>query len=301
MGSTLAYTLALSGMVREIVLIDKASELAEGEAMDISHAVASKAPVSILPGGLKNTAGAAVTVIAAGVAQKAGENRPALLQRNVEVLREIIPEVVRANPEGIILVATNPVDAATIAALRLSGLPSSKVFGSGTVLDTARLRTVLSVRYGIDARNVHAYVLGEHGDSEFVAWSSATVANMPLGEYSRLTGMPYSVKEREAIEAQVRNAAYEIIRRKGATNFAIAASMLRIIEAIVRDEASILTVSALVDGPYGLHGVCLSLPAVVDRSGIRQVVPISLSEDEMSYLRRSAEAVGKMAAGAQIF
>jgi len=300
-GSTLAYTLALSGMVREIVLIDKASELAEGEAMDISHAVASKAPVSILPGGLKNTAGAAVTVIAAGVAQKAGENRPALLQRNVEVLREIIPEVVRANPEGIILVATNPVDAATIAALRLSGLPSSKVFGSGTVLDTARLRTVLSVRYGIDARNVHAYVLGEHGDSEFVAWSSATVANMPLGEYSRLTGMPYSVKEREAIEAQVRNAAYEIIRRKGATNFAIAASMLRIIEAIVRDEASILTVSALVDGPYGLHGVCLSLPAVVDRSGIRQVVPISLSEDEMSYLRRSAEAVGKMAAGAQIF
>src|SRR3569832_32347 len=299
-GSTFAYKLALTGKVREIVLIDKESGHAEGEAMDISHAVASKAPDSIVPGGLADTSGAAVTEIAAGVAQKAGENRPAQLQRYIEVLRGSIPDVVRANPDGILLFATNPVDAATFAALRLSGLPSSTVFGSGTVLDTARLRTVLSLRYGIDARNIHAYVLGEHGDSEFVAWSSAAVANMPLGEYSRLTGMPYSVKERETVEAQVRNAAYEIIRRKGATNFAIATSMMRIIEAIIRDEASILTVSALVDGPYGLHGVWLSLPASVDRSGIRQVMPIALSEDEMSCLRRSAEAVEKMVASAGI-
>lgn len=298
-GSTFAYTLALSGMVREIVLIDKESGHAEGEAMDISHAVASHAPVSIVSGGLADTAGAAVTVIAAGVAQKTGEKRPALLQRNIEELRGIVPEVVRANPDGMILVATNPVDATTFAALRLSGLPPSRVFGSGTVLDSARLRTALSVHYGIDARNIHAYVLGEHGDSEFVAWSTAAIANMPLGEYCRLAGMPYPV-EREAVEEQVRNAAYEIIRRKGATNFAIATAMTRIIEAIVRDEASVLTVSALVDGHYGLHDVCLSLPAIMDRSGIRQVIPITLSEDEMSCLRRSAGAVAKMVAGAGI-
>src|SRR3569833_1651899 len=213
-------------MVREIVLIDKESGHAEGEAMDISHAVASKAPVSIVPGGLADTSGAAVTVIAAGVAQKAGEKRPALLQRNIEVLRGIIPDVVRANPDGILLIATNPVDAATFAALRLSGLPSSPVFGSGSLLDTARLLTVLSLRYCIDARNTHAKQKGEHGDSEFVAWSSAAVANMPLGEYSRLTGMPYSVKERETVEAQVCFVAFVFFWRLGASFFAFATSLL---------------------------------------------------------------------------
>ena len=290
-GSTLAYTLASSGVVREIVVIDANRARAEGEAMDIAHAVPFYAPVSVSPGSLADAAGAAVTVIAAGAAQREGESRPALLRRDVEVLRGIVAEGVRANPQGLLVVATNPVDALTFAALRLSGLPPAKVFGSGTVLDTARLRAELSAHYGVDARNVHAYVLGEHGDSELVAWSAASLANVPLHEYCRLTGMSCSSDDMTDIAARVRDAAYEIIRRKGATNFAIAAALTRIVEAVVRDQSSVLTVSTLVDGHYGIHGVCLSLPAIVDRSGIRRVLPIPLSEEEIARLRRSADAV----------
>lgn len=290
-GSTFAYALAASSVVREIVVIDADRSRAEGEAMDIAHAVPFYAPVSVRPGGLADAAGAAVTVIAAGAAQREGESRLALLARNVEVLRGIVTEVVRVNPEGQLLVATNPVDALTFAALRLSGLPPAKVFGSGTVLDTARLRAELAAHYCVDARNVHAYVLGEHGDSEFVAWSAASLANVHLQEYCRLTGMSCTTQNMADIAVQVRDAAYEIIRRKGATNFAIAAALTRIIEAVVRDQASVLTVSTLVDGHYGIQGVCLSLPAIVDRSGIRRVLPIPLSEDEIGSLRRSADAV----------
>ena len=290
-GSTLAYTLASSGVVREVVVIDANRERAEGEAMDIAHAVPFYAPVSVKPGGLADAAGAVVTVIAAGAAQREDESRPELLARNVEVLRGIVTEVVRANPDGLLLMATNPVDALTFAALRLSGLPPAKVFGSGTVLDTARLRAELAAHYGVDARNVHAYVLGEHGDSELVAWSGASLANVQLHEYCRLTGMSCTGEDMATIAARVRDAAYEIIRRKGATNFAIAAALTRIIEAVVRDQASVLTVSTLIDGHYGIRGVCLSLPAIVDRSGIRRVLPIPLSEKEVAGLRHSADAV----------
>jgi L-lactate dehydrogenase len=290
-GSTLAYTLAASGLVREIVVIDRDRERAEGEAMDIAHAVPFYAPVAVRPGGFADTGGVAVTVIAAGAAQREGETRPALLRRNVDVLREIVAEVVRANPGGMLVIATNPVDALTFAALRLSGLPAARVFGSGTMLDTARLRAELSTHYGVDARNVHAYVLGEHGDTELVAWSTASLANVPLREYCRLTGMSCTTENMAAIGTRVRDAAYEIIRRKGATNFAIAAALTRIIEAVVRDQGSVLTVSTLVEGYYGIDGVCLSLPSIVDRSGIRRVLPIPLSEEELRRLRDSAAAV----------
>ncbi|OGB26907.1 MAG: L-lactate dehydrogenase [Burkholderiales bacterium RIFCSPLOWO2_02_FULL_57_36] len=293
-GSTTAYTLATSGVAREIVLIDADRNRAEGEAMDIAHSVSFHAPVTVTAGGLANAAGAAVTVIAAGAAQREGETRPALLQRNLEAMRGIVAEVVRANPEGILLIATNPVDALTFAALRLSGLPPSRVFGSGTVLDTARLRAELAAHYRIDARNVHAYVLGEHGDSELVAWSAATVANVHIGEYCRLSGMSCTTEDMAAIGMRVRDAAYEVIRRKGATNFAIAAALTRIVEAVVRDQASVLTVSTLVEGYYGVHGVCLSLPAIIDRSGIRRVMPVPLSDDEVAQLLNSAEAVRGM-------
>jgi len=299
-GSTLAYTLATSGMVRELVLIDADRGRAEGEAMDIAHAVTFHAPVTVAAGSLADAAGAAVTVIAAGSAQREGESRPALLQRNVAVLRSVVADVMRANPEGLLLIATNPVDALTFAALRLSGLPPSRVLGSGTVLDTARLRAELSAHYGIDARNVHAYVLGEHGDSEVVAWSAASLANVQIREFCRLAGMSCTPEDRSAIGTRVRNAAYEIIRRKGATNFAIAAALTRIIEAVLRDEASVLTVSTLVDGHYGIHGVCLSLPAIVDRSGIRRVLPVPLSNEEMAGLLNSAAAVRAMLAGAEL-
>lgn len=295
-GSTLAYTLAASGLVRKIVLIDRDRNRAEGEAMDIAHAATLRMPVSIDAADLAGVAGAAVTVIAAGAAQRPGEGRPALLQRNAAMLRDIVPHIVNVNPHGLLIVATNPVDALTFSALKLSGLPASRVFGSGTVLDTARLRTELAAHYGIDGRNVHAYVLGEHGDSEFVAWSTASVANVQLEKFCGLTGMSCDAHQMAAIEARVRNCAYEVIRRKGATSFAIAASLTRIIEAIVRDQASVLTVSTLVEGHYGLRDVCLSLPAVIDRTGVRTVIPVPLSDGEMASLAHSAAAIRAMLA-----
>lgn len=295
-GSTLAYTLAASGLARQIVLIDSDRNRAEGEAMDIAHAATFRTPVSIGAADLDGVADAAITVIAAGAAQRPGEGRPALMQRNAALLRDIVPDVVRMNPQGLLLIATNPVDALTFSALKLSGLPASRVFGSGTVLDTARLRSELAAHYGIDGRNVHAYVLGEHGDSEFVAWSTASLANVELEKFCGLTGMCCNGQKMVEIEARVRNAAYEIIRRKGATNFAIAASLTRIIEAVVHDQASVLTVSALVEGHYGLRDVCLSLPAVVDRSGVRMVIPVPLSEEETASLVNSASAIRAMLA-----
>lgn len=295
-GSTFAYTLAGSGLARQIVLIDTDRNRAEGEAMDIEHAATFHTPVGIAVGDLDETAGATVTVIAAGAAQREGEGRPALFQRNIAMLRGIVPELVRINPHGLILVATNPVDALTFEALRLSGLPASQVFGSGTVLDTARLRAELAAHYSVDGRNVHAYVLGEHGDSEFVAWSTASLANVQLEKFCRLTGMCCDARNMAAIEASVRHAAYEIIRRKGATNFAIAAALTRIVEAVVRDQASVLTVSTLVEGYDGIDGVCLSLPAIIDRSGVRRVIPIPLSDEEMAKLVNSAAAIRAMLA-----
>ncbi|WP_298233219.1 L-lactate dehydrogenase [uncultured Azohydromonas sp.] len=290
-GSTFAYTLAASGLVHDIVIIDADTGRAEGEAMDIAHAVPFHRPVSVRAGTLADAAGAMVTVITAGAAQRPGETRPALLQRNVEVLRGILAGVAQANPDGLLLVATNPVDALTYAALRLSGLPSGRVLGSGTVLDSARLRAELAGRYDVDPRNVHAYVLGEHGDSELVAWSTTRIANMPLQDYCALTGASCGARDLETIAVAVRDAAYEIIRRKGATNFAIAAALTRIVEAIVRDEASVLTVSTLLQGQYGIEDVCLSLPAVVGRQGVRHLLPIPLSPDEEQALRRSAEVI----------
>jgi L-lactate dehydrogenase len=299
-GSTFAYALAASRLAREIVLIDANRARAEGEARDIEHAVPFYAPVKVKPGELADAVGAAVTVIAAGAAQREGESRRALVRRNMEMLRAVVTEVARVNPAGLVLVASNPVDALTFAALCFTGLPPSRVFGSGTVLDTARLRAELSAHYGVDARNVHAYVLGEHGDSELVAWSAASLANVPLGDYCRLTGMSCAPEDMEAIALRVRQAAYEIIRRKGATNFAIAAALVRIVEAVVRDEASVLTVSTLVDGLYGIRGTCLSLPAIVDGGGIRRVLPVPLSEAEEAQLRRSADAVRASITDAQL-
>lgn len=295
-GSTFAYTLAASGLARQIVLIDSDRNRAEGEAMDIAQAGTFHTPVSIAAGDLAEAAGATITVIAAGAAQRAGEDRPALLQRNIAMLRGVVPELVRVNPQGLLLIATNPVDALSFEALRVSGMPASRVFGSGTVLDTARLRAELAAHYNVDARNVHAYVLGEHGDSEFVAWSTASLANVQFEQFCQLTGMCCNANEMASIEASVRNAAYEIIRRKGATNFAIAAALTRIVEAVVRDQASVLTVSTLVDGYYGIAGVCLSIPAIIDRSGVRRLIPIPLSDEETASLVKSAASIRAMLA-----
>lgn len=290
-GSTFAYVLAASGLVREVVLVDADTARAEGEAMDIAHAVPFHRPVQVRPGTLEDTRGAIATVITAGAAQVPGEPRPALLKRNVEALRGILSATVQANPQGLLLIATNPVDALTHAAVRISGLPPARVIGSGTVLDSSRLRAELSQRYGVDPRNVHAYVLGEHGNTEVVAWSTATLGNMALPDYCALAGMACTPADLAQVAATVRDAAYEIIRRKGATNFAIAAALMRIVEAVVRDEGSVLTVSSLVQGAYGIRDVCLSLPTVVGRTGVRRVLPVPLAAAEEAALRRSADAI----------
>ena len=297
-GSTFAYSLAGSGLVREIVLVDADRARAEGEALDIAHAVPFHRPVVVRSGELKDARDALLTVVTAGAAQQPGEPRPALFRRNLDVLRSAIDGILPVNPGGLLLVATNPVDALTCAALRLSGLPPAQVFGSGTVLDSARLRVELSLHYGVDARNVHAYVLGEHGDTEFVAWSTANLANLVLRDYCAVTQMHCTHADMEAIEQRVRRAAYEIIRRKGAMNFAIAAALTRIVEAIVRDESSVLTVSTLMKGEYGISDVCLSLPAVVGRGGVQRILPVRLDAREQEYLHRSAQAIREVTLGA---
>lgn len=288
-GSTLAYTLVTSGLARELVLVDADAERARGEAMDLADATAFFAPVDVRAGDLADTRGAAVTVLAAGAAQRPGETRLDLLRRNAAVLRDVVPQIRGANPDGILLVATNPVDVLTYAALRLSGLPPRRVMGSGTSLDTARFRAELGRHYRVDPRNVHAYVLGEHGDSEVPAWSAARLAGVSLAEFCGLTDMSCTRRDMDAMALHVRDAAYEIIRRKGATHFGVAAALTRIIQAIVRDEGAVLTVSTLVTGAYGIRDVCLSLPVIVDASGARQTLPVTLDASEVDGLRRCAD------------
>jgi L-lactate dehydrogenase len=290
-GSTFAYSLLQSGLAAEIVLIDVNHERAEGEAMDLNHAVPFAHPTKICAGEYSDCEGAAITVIAAGVGQKEGESRLDLVRKNVAIFRKIVPEVARANPEGIIVVATNPVDVLTYMTLELSGLPANRVFGSGTILDTARFRYMLSEHLGVDPRSVHAYIIGEHGDSEVPVWSLANVAGMRLPTFCAENGIPLSPETTERIFAQTRDAAYEIIKRKGATYYAVAAGLVRIVEAILRDQNTVLSISSLIEDFYGIDNVCLSLPTVVSRRGIERVLRLELSPQEARGVRKSAEVL----------
>jgi L-lactate dehydrogenase len=287
-GSTFAYSLLLSGLAAEIVLIDVNRERAEGEAMDLNHAVPFAHPTKICAGDYADCEGAAITVIAAGVGQKPGESRLDLVRKNVAIFSKIVPEVARANPEGIIVVATNPVDVLTYMTLKLSGLPAHRVFGSGTILDTARFRYMLSEHLGVDPRSVHAYIVGEHGDSEVPVWSLANVAGMRLPTFCAENGIPLSPETTDRIFAQTRDAAYEIIKRKGATYYAVAAGLVRIAEAILRDQNTVLSISSLIEDFYGIDDVCLSLPTVVSRRGIERVLRLELSPQEARGVRKSA-------------
>lgn len=291
-GSTFAYALLLSGLAAEIVLIDANQARAEGEAMDLNHAVPFSHPTRVWAGGYDACAGAAVTVLAAGANQKPGETRLDLVKRNAAIFREIVPAVARQNPDGIVLVATNPVDALTYASLKLSQLPKTRVIGSGTILDTARFRQLLSRHFRVDARSVHAFIIGEHGDSEVPAWSLANIAGMRLEAFCAANGMPYDLEALDQIFVQTRDAAYHIIERKGATYYAVAAGLMRIVEAILRDQGTVLSVSSLVDdGSLGDGDVCLSLPTVVGRTGIERVIRLEMSPAEHDALRRSADVL----------
>ena len=231
-GSTFAFSLLLSGLAAEIVLVDANARKAEGEAMDLMHAVPFARNTRIWAGAIDDCAGAAITVISAGAAQKPGESRLELLRKNAAIFREVVPAVAAANPDGIILVATNPVDVLAYQAFRISGLPSARVIGSGTIIDTARFRALLAEHYGVDPRSVHAYIAGEHGDTEVPVWSSANIAGMPLADFATANGLPHDPARLQEIFEATRDAAYQIIERKGATYYAVAAGLMRIVEAI---------------------------------------------------------------------
>ena len=288
-GATFAYALLLSGLAAEIVLIDANRAKAEGEAMDLNHAVPFTHPTKVWAGDYPDCAGVPVTVLAAGAPQAPGETRLDLIKKNAAIWRSIVPQVAKHNPGGILLIATNPVDVLTYAAWKLSGLPPQRVIGSGTILDTARFRYLLSQQLGVDARSVHAYIIGEHGDSEVPVWSLANIAGMRLPEFYKEQGLAYDPAVMEDIFLQTRDAAYRIIERKGATYYAVAAGLMRITQAILRNQRTVLSVSSLISDYYGLGNVCFSLPTVIDRGGVELVLRLELDETEIARLRTSAK------------
>ena len=288
-GSTFCYALAQSGLSEEIAVIDMNKDLATGQVLDLVHGKPFFPAVSIHVGGPSDYADADVVVITAGAAQRPGETRLELLKKNAAIVGSIVADVVEQGSHAVLLVVSNPVDVLTHVALKLSGWPRGRVIGSGTVLDSARLRHILSSRCGIDVHNVHAYVLGEHGDSEFAAWSMTHVAGMPIDYYcpscKRCSDW---IGERDQIEQQVRDSAYHIIDYKGCTHFAVGMALVRIVGAILRGQNSVLTVSMLLDGEYGLADVCLSVPCVVSRRGVDRIVESPLDEREIAALEASA-------------
>lgn len=298
-GATFAYALVLSGLASRIVLVDAHRARAEGEAIDLMHGSPFVRPVEVKAGGYEDCAEADIIVVTAGAAQSPGETRLDLLRRNVTIFREVIPAVTRGNDSGILLVVSNPVDVLTHAAWELSGWPPGRVIGSGTVLDSARFRTLLAAHCRIDSRNVHAYVLGEHGDSEVPVWSRAQVGGMNLLEHCPACGTGGCPAEvRQSLAQQTRGAAYEIIQRKGATFYAIGLAARTIVESILRDQSSVLTVSTLAEG-YGRFGpVVFSVPAVVNRAGVTRTLSLSLNEEEWQGLSRSAAILQESAAQA---
>ncbi|MDP4181034.1 MAG: L-lactate dehydrogenase [Bacillota bacterium] len=290
-GSTTAYTLMLSGLVSELVLIDINKDKAQGEVMDMNHGMPFVRPVNLYNGDYSDCAGSNIIIITAGASQKPGESRIDLVKRNTSIFKGIINEILKYNTDCILLVVTNPVDILTYITYKLSGFPKNKVIGSGTVLDTARFRFLISDHVGIDTRNVHAYIIGEHGDTEVPTWSLANIAGIPMDNYCRSVDMCLGEVTRNEIFENVKNAAYQIIDKKGATYYAVALAVRRIVETIVRNENSILTVSSLIDGQYGLNDICLSLPTLVNRNGIDRILDVPINEQELSLLSKSANAL----------
>ena len=289
--ATTAYALMNAGATSELILIGRDLEKVTGEVMDLNHGSSFVPPVTIRAGGYEDCSEARVVIITAGVRQKPGESRIELLERNLEVINEIIPKVVANNDDCVILMVTNPVDALTYAALKKSGFPPGRVIGSGTLLDTSRFRYLLGEQCHVAIQNVHAYIIGEHGDSEVAAWSATNVAGMPFELFCQGCPCGCTLGDKDEIFQSVRNAAYEIIEKKGATFYAIGLAVRRIVQAILRNESVILTVSSLMEGQYGVSDVCVSLPSVVDESGVSRVLEMTLSEDESGMFRASAESL----------
>ncbi len=290
-GSTFAFSLMRTGLTREIVLIDKDENRANGECMDLNHGAAFVPPVKIYPAGYEGCKNADIVVITAGVKQKAGESRIDLLQRNAGIMKEIVGNIIQYTKDAILLIVSNPVDILTYVAMKVSGFPKKKVIGSGTVLDTSRFRYLLSEHCRVDARNVHAYIIGEHGDTELAVWSQANIGGMRLSKYCPLCnrqGCNYK-EDLQKIFEEVKNSAYKIIEFKGATYYAIGLSLVKIVSAILRDENSVLPVSGYLENRHGVSDVYLSIPAIVNRNGIERQLEIELSKEEEVQFRASAE------------
>lgn len=287
-GSTTAYTIMLGGLFSEIVIIDINHEKAIGDALDIAHGVALKKPVNVYAGDYSECKNADIVVITAGANQGPGETRLDLVRKNTTVVKSITENIMKYAPDDVILLTvTNPVDILTYVTYKISGLPKNQILGSGTVLDTSRLKYLISRKTGIDARNCHTYIIGEHGDSEVAAWSITNIGGMSMNEYHNFTGR-CSQKDLAQMYEDVKNSAYEIIEKKGATFFAIAVAVERIVECIAGDENSILTVSSVFDGQYGISDVALSVPTKVGGGGIEKVLEVPFSKEEMKGLNNSA-------------
>lgn len=293
-GSTTAYTLLLGGLFQEIVLIDIKKEKAEGDALDMAHGVSLVKPVTVWAGDYTDCKDADIVIITAGAPQKGGETRLDLLKDNVEVFREIIKNVMKYAPSDVILMpVTNPVDILTYVTYKLSGLPKNQVIGSGTVLDTSRLKYMISRKTGVDARNCHTYIIGEHGDSEVAAWSVTNIGGMTMNEFCKYTNK-CDLHDLDIMYNQVKNSAYEIIKKKGATYYAIAVAVARICECIAGDENSILTVSGVFEGEYDIRDVALSVPTKVGGGGIENIFEVPFSKEEMKGLRDSAATLSAL-------
>ena len=290
-GSTTAFALMTGGLASEIVIVDINKEKAEGEAMDLSHGAPFVRPIDITSGEYSDTKDSDIVIITAGISLKPGDTRLDCIANNFKVFKSIIPEIVKFSPNSILLIVSNPVDILTYIAYKLSGFPSSRVIGSGTVLDTSRLKYMLSQRFEIDARNIHTYIMGEHGDSEIATWSLTSIAGMNIDEYCEISSEKCDDEMKLNISKEVREAGYSVLEKKGATNYAIALAVKRIVEAILSDENSILTVSSLLKGEYGINDVCIGVPTIIGRDGVKKILQVKLNKDESTELIESAKVL----------
>lgn len=293
-GATAAYSLITRGIGREIVLVDKNAARSLAEADDLFHAVPFAEPLTVRPGDYPDLAGCRAVIIGAGVNQKPGETRLHLLERNAAVFSEVVPSILAHAPDAVLVVATNPVDVMTHFTARLvrrQGLPAERVIGSGTTLDTARFRALLGRRLGLDPHHVHAYVIGEHGDSEVLCWSSVAAGGLSLAEFCRARQVAIDDQIRSEIDQQVRKAAYRIIQGKGATYYGIGSALARIIDVILHDQRAVLTVCAPVAEIEGVQDVTLALPRLVGGQGLLATLPLTLSDSEHAALQQSAKVL----------
>ncbi|ASA95466.1 MULTISPECIES: L-lactate dehydrogenase [Anoxybacillus] len=287
-GSSYAFALLNQGVTEELVLIDINKEKSEGDAMDLNHGMPfAPSPMKIWFGNYEDCKDADLVVLTAGANQKPGETRLDLVEKNTKIFKNIIDQVMASGFNGIFLVATNPVDILTYATWKFSGLPKERVIGSGTILDTARFRYLLGEYFDVDTRNVHAYIIGEHGDTELPVWSHAFIGCRPIADMMKEKPQ-YKQEDLDNIFVNVRDAAYQIIERKGATYYGIAMGLVRLTKAILQNENSVLTVSAYLEGQYGQNDMYIGVPAIVNRNGIREVVELQLNEEEKEKFTHSA-------------